>query len=128
LDAVIRYVSEAIGGVRQLAVSLSPLQIASGSLELALNGLARDVSTHSPIRVSVDWHLGDQVLPSGVADHLYHIVQEGISHAAGDGRSLRLIAYRVRLLGGTMRVDGSAGGGTRIVAVTPGPVALPRQG
>ena len=128
LDAVIRYVSEAIGGVRQLAVSLSPLQIASGSLELALNGLARDVSTHSPIRVSVDWHLGDRVLPSGVADHLYHIVQEGISHAAGDGRSLRLIAYRVRLLGGTMRVDGSAGGGTRIVAVTPGPVALPRQG
>ena len=164
LDAVIRYVSEAIGGVRQLAVSLSPLQIASGSLQLALNGLARDVSTHSAIRVSTDWHLGDQVLPDGVADHLYHIVQEAISHAAedtqcrevriclrgvplglelsiesngagarfgvaaGDGRSLRLIAYRVRLLGGTLRVDGSAGGGTHIVAVTPIPVALPGQG
>jgi PAS domain S-box-containing protein len=153
LDAIRRYVDDTIAGVRRLAVDLSPLQIVSGSLELALRSLADDLSRSSGVVVAVDWRLAQDDLPRGVADHLYQIARVAITGAIGDpqcrdvrvalhsarpgielaiasdgtrnwstatlDQSMRIIAYRVKLLGGTLDVQQMPTGGIRIFAFAP---------
>ena len=153
LDAIRRYVDDTIAGVRRLAVDLSPLQIVSGSLELALRSLADDIGRSSGVAVAVEWRLARDDLPRVVADHLYQIARVAITSAiadpecrdvrvalhgaqpgielaiASDGsrdwstatldQSMRIIAYRVKLLGGTLDVQHSPTGGLRIFAFAP---------
>jgi signal transduction histidine kinase len=149
------HVNRMIGATREIAYSLSPVQIARGSLSSAIARLVEEASTGLNVRVSMTSDPPDIIVPEDTADHLCRIAVEAVVAAAkhrsctsidvelrvrdgvlqltiaDDGRAVaigadgagsqaaQMIAYRVRLLGGSVQVEPGTGAGTRTGVSVP---------
>jgi PAS domain S-box-containing protein len=102
IEEVALLVNDAIFTTRALARGLSPVTFDRGGLSLALEELARRLSTifHIDVRCEADDTL-DRGLESVNALHLYRIAQEAVTNAAQHGNSSRV---RIEL-----RCDGDRG-------------------
>lgn len=82
--ALLDNLSRAITSVRRMAVTLSPLQVVKGSLDLAVRSLAEDVGQAGTIRIGVRTQLTGPPLAHAVSEQAYRIVQEAVRHASQD--------------------------------------------
>jgi PAS domain S-box-containing protein len=153
IGEAIAHLDHAVASTRDLARGISPVELARGSLSLALAQLAAD----SARRLGIDVHATsvprEIVLPAEASDHLYRIAVEAVANAATHGRcrridialrrsggectltidddgtglpadperttgmGLRIVTYRARLLGGSVRFETGPLGGTRVAVV-----------
>ena len=90
VDGVIAQVNRTIDLARKLAVNLSPLHVARGSLELAMGRLAQETAQRFSLRVDLEQDLQQLVIPGPEADHLYRIAQEVLDHEARSGNCSRI--------------------------------------
>ena len=90
IDRVISQVNRTIDLARKLAVNLSPLHVARGSLELAMDRLAQEIARRFSLRVDLDQNLQQLVIPGPEADHLYRIAQEVLDYEARHGNCTRI--------------------------------------
>ena len=146
-DGIVGQVNRTIALARQLASGLSPVRVARGSLDLALDRLAAEASERYALRVTFRHRLTGSAVSASEADHLYRIAQESLLNAVrqggcsavdidldiigdhltlsiavdGDGvvGESRMIAYRARVMGGQMSLDHPVTGGTRMQVIVP---------
>ena len=90
VDGVIAQVNRTIDLARKLAVNLSPLHVARGSLELVMAGLAQEIAQRFSLQVDLEQDLQQWVIPGPEADHLYRIAQEVLDHEARYGNCTRI--------------------------------------
>ena len=90
VDGVIAQVNRTIDLARKLAVNLSPLHVARGSLELAMGKLAQEIAQRFSLRVDLEQDLQQLVIPGPEADHLYRIAREVLDHEARYGNCTRI--------------------------------------
>lgn len=82
VEETIAHVHDAIKGTRTLARDFSPVQVARGSLDRALEQLALDASQRLRIAITCHAETADTPIPDGAADHLYRIAYEALTNAA----------------------------------------------
>lgn len=160
LKVVVGHVNRTIDTARNLATGLAPMQIARGSLDVALTNLVADARVRFALRANLKINLKGVDMGAVEADHFYRIAREAINNAArhggcksievdlrtddhrfvlsvaddgvglenatlaGSGLGLRMIAYRARVMGGTMQLGTSASGGAQILVSTPIPAQI----
>jgi PAS domain S-box-containing protein len=92
-DAVL----QSLAACRALARGLSPLAVYQGGIRQALQDLAEHSRHPSGPEVELEiTETADNTLPMGHCDHIYRIVQEGVSNARRHSGAKRIgIAYRV---------------------------------
>jgi PAS domain S-box-containing protein len=157
-EEIIAHVNKSINLSRTIARGLSPLQVARGSIEGALENLSAEMSAQYAVKVQVHCDVDGAEIDPTAADHLYRIAVEAMNNAlrhsgcsaveiglscdprvltlfvadngsgfrygrvADMGLGLRMMGYRARSLGGSLRVEAQPAGGTRIL------VTVPREG
>lgn len=89
VDGVIAQVNRSIDLARRLAVSLSPLHVARGSLEIAIGQLAKETTRRFAVKVKFQ-HDNGQFIAATEADHLYRIAQDVLDCAARSGNCRRI--------------------------------------
>jgi PAS domain S-box-containing protein len=90
LEAISRFVSEAIAEVRNLARNLQPLQIKQLGLTDSLGALLDNAAQSTAIRIERRLEKIDDVVNGEAATHLYRIVQEALNNLikhSGAGRA-----------------------------------------
>ena len=91
LETLPAQLANAIEKARVLATSLSPIQAASGSLELAVRGLVERENKSGRMVIQCTSSIGAHDLPSVVAEECYCIVLEAIECAVRHPSSSRVI-------------------------------------
>jgi two-component system sensor kinase FixL len=87
VDKVVALVNDAIDSTRSLARGLSPIPAADDGLELALEGLAAQITGRHGVKVAVENELPESVaFDDATSTHLYRIVQEALGNALRHGR------------------------------------------
>ena len=89
LAAIIGSVNGAIDTARRLALNLSPLHEVRGSLDLALDRLAKESALKSGVDVSFEYSGDVRAIAPQDADHLYRIAQESLDDAVKRGGCTR---------------------------------------
>ena len=82
VDGVIAQVNRTIDLARKLAVNLSPLHVARGSLELAIGRLVKEIAQRHALRIEFHHDIEHRDIDGSEADHLYRIAQEVLNYAA----------------------------------------------
>ena len=90
LATILDELGHTIGGVRRLAATLSPVQVARGSLSLAVENLAAELASGGAIRVASTSHLNDEAVPESLREDAYRIVQAALTRAARDASCTRI--------------------------------------
>ncbi len=93
-----------IGSVRRLAAALSPLRIAAGSLSLAVQSLAAEMTARGAVRVTTQSRLEDKAVPETLRDDAYRIVQAALTRAARDA-SCTTVQINLGLTRGELRIQ-----------------------
>ncbi len=104
LKALVDQLNRAIGGARDIARGLSPLQVVRGSLADALARLGDDVAGALPVTVSVDPAVDAAVTDDLAADHVYRIAHEGVQNARRHSGGTA-IAVACRVEGGALVLE-----------------------
>ena len=154
-EEIITQVNKSIKLSRTIARGLSPLQVARGSIEGALETLSAEMSAQYTVAVQVQCAVDGAAIDATAADHLYRIAVEAVNNAvrhsgcsaveialscdqgvltlfvadngsgfrhgrAADlGMGLRMMGYRARTLGGSLRIEARPAGGTRVLVTVP---------
>jgi len=88
---VVAQVNLSIDTARRLSMSLSPLNVARGALDVALDTLCADFSRRFGMSIEADVRLGARTVAGREADHVLRIVEKIVGCAARHGaRSLQL--------------------------------------
>ena len=90
IERILAQIGRTIESVRRLAVTLSPLHVVRGSLRLAVQNLATQISTTSPLQVTVKMRLLEERLSESLAEQAYGIVQDAIARAARNATCTRV--------------------------------------
>ena len=150
VNELIGHVNRTIEMARQLAVELSPVSVARGSLPRALEKLVQESSARSGLVMQFVASGGSVVLDEDTADQLYRIAREAINNAMrhahctrvdielsrlgsavtldvqddgrgfrwdsgpGEGFGLRIMQYRSRMIGASLRIGPAERGGTQV--------------
>lgn len=85
-SALAKGLEETLELVRSLARGLRPPALDDLGLSAALDGLAYDLTRHTPCRIHASHELPDSALPAEVSVTLYRIAQEAITNAIKHGR------------------------------------------
>jgi PAS domain S-box-containing protein len=76
MEFIVAHINHVIGSARALARGLSPVQVAGGSLAVALSRFAADITQAHEIDVGCCCDLGTLSLSAAHSDQLYRIAQE----------------------------------------------------
>jgi PAS domain S-box-containing protein len=111
LEFLVGHVNHVLQLARALARGLSPVQVAGGSLTLALKQFAADIAKARAIEVDCHSELGDLELTAAQSDHLYRIALECLRFAARRPDTRRILV-ELRVTGDALLLsttgDGSA--------------------
>lgn len=95
ISEAVSQLDRAVASTRDLARGISPIDLARGSLSLALERLAADASRRLGLPVTAVSAPREIVLATEVSDHLYRIAVEALGNAAAHARCARIeIALR----------------------------------
>jgi signal transduction histidine kinase len=103
---VVELVEEGITLARNLARGLSPLQLETDGLAVAMESLAETATDQ--FKVDCQFTCDDESLPENIvaATHLYRIAQEAISNAVRHGKAKRItVAIEARDKELTLRIE-----------------------
>jgi len=74
--AVIAQVNHGIDTARRISMSLSPLNVARGALDVALRTLCSEFSRRFRVQIDMDMNLAGQGIATQDADHVFRIVEQ----------------------------------------------------
>ena len=150
VNDLIGHLNRTIDMARQLAVELSPVSVARGSLPRALEKLVQESSLRSGLPMEFASSGDPVVVDEDTADHLYRIAREAINNSVrhadcrrvnvdlhcrastltldvhddgrgfrgnagpGEGFGLRIMRYRARMIGASLRIGPAEGSGTQV--------------
>lgn len=89
--ALVAQVNHGIDTARRISMSLSPLNVARGALDVALGTLCSELSRRFKVQIDLDMQLARQDIASQDADHVYRIVEQIF------GTIVRQCARRIQL-------------------------------
>jgi PAS domain S-box-containing protein len=95
LKVVVGHVNRTIDTARSLATGLAPMQIARGSLDIALANLVAEARERFSLRANLKINLKSAEIGAAEADHFYRIAREAINNAARHG-SCKIIDVDLR--------------------------------